>query len=60
AVPEDPASWGLQPFRTTRRGAYGLGLFSARRLLRAIGATVEIVHEPAAGELRTRVILPLV
>ena len=58
-VPGDPETFGETPFRSTRRGAYGLGLFSARRALAALGGKLEIRHDVASGELRSRITLPL-
>lgn len=37
----DPADWGGNPLRTTRRGGYGLGLWEAERLVEASGGEVE-------------------
>ncbi|MEA3208937.1 MAG: hypothetical protein QOE70_1994 [Chthoniobacter sp.] len=59
SVVGDPASWGRSPFRSSRRGAYGLGLFAARRALAALGGELKIRHDEASGELRSRIILPL-
>lgn len=58
-LPGNPATWGEAPFRSTRRGAYGLGLFSARRALAALGGKLEIRHDVVSGELRSRITLPL-
>lgn len=40
-----PEEWGLEPFRSTRPGGYGLGLFRARRVIEAHGGTLEIRHD---------------
>lgn len=37
----DPTAWGSAPFSSTRRGAYGLGLWEADRLIRANAGRVE-------------------
>ena len=60
AVADDPATWGMVPLRSTRRGAYGLGLFAARRALAALGGTLEIGHDAERCELYSRLTLPLV
>lgn len=40
-----PEEWGMEPFRSTRPGGYGLGLFRARRIIEAHGATLDIRHD---------------
>ena len=51
-----PEEWGLEPFKGTRPGGYGLGLFRARRIIEAHGATLEIQHD---GEtLTSRITVP--
>lgn len=57
--PVDTAGWGRRVFATTKRGGYGLGLWSARRLLEANHACLEQRHVDAEGELITRIILPV-
>jgi K+-sensing histidine kinase KdpD len=59
SVTSDPATWGIEPFVTSRRGAYGLGLFRARALLSLMHGEVNYSHDAALGELLTRVSLPL-
>lgn len=54
----DTSAWG-QPFFTTRRGGYGLGLWTARRMMQANGATMEQRHVPADECLTTQIILPV-
>ncbi len=57
SAPLDPAVWGEAPFASTRRSAYGLGLWTARRLAEANG--VQLTREfSSAGELVTRLRLP--
>lgn len=53
AAPE----WGTTPFASTRRGGYGLGLWTARRLAEANGASLTREFEPA-GTLVTRLRFP--
>lgn len=52
----DTSAWG-QPFYTTRRGAYGLGLWSAHRMLQANGATLVQRYAPEDGCLISRIVL---
>lgn len=52
----DTSTWG-QPFFSTRRGGYGLGLWSARRLLQANGAPLVQRHVPEDGCLMTQIVL---
>lgn len=59
AVDGDPAKWGDAPFTTSRRGAYGLGLFAARRTLAALGGTLRMSHDAERCELSSRLTLPL-
>lgn len=59
ALPAAPATWGREPFVSTRPGGHGLGIFHARRLLAAHGGGVEFTHDPASAQLTTRVFLPL-
>ena len=55
----DPSGWG-QALSTTKRGGYGLGLWAARRLIEANGATFLQRYVPEAGALLTRISLPVV
>ena len=59
SVPSPPDSWGREPLVSTRRGGFGMGLFYARRILAAHQGSVDIVFDPAAELLTTRVSLPL-
>ncbi len=59
AVPADPATWGVEPFVSTRRGNYGLGLYRARSILEAHCGTLQFSHDPADALLISRVTLPL-
>jgi signal transduction histidine kinase len=52
-APLDPRDWGEVPFSGTRRGGYGLGLWTAHRLAEASG--LQFTQEmSSAGELVTR------
>ena len=56
-APVDTAAWGRRIFETTKRGGYGLGLWTAKRLTEAIGATLTRRNEE--GALVTRIALPV-
>lgn len=56
--PLDPSAWG-EPLATTRRGGYGLGLWSARRLLDANDARITQRYMAEERALVTRVLLPI-
>ena len=53
-----PEEWGRAPLLTTRRGAYGLGLFRVRRCLESQGGTLDVAFSAAQKSLTTRVTLP--
>jgi signal transduction histidine kinase len=53
----DTSAWG-QPFTTTRRDGYGLGLWAARRLIEANGGSM--VQRCDGDALTTQVVLPVV
>ncbi len=53
--PVDTTGWG-QPFHTTRHGGYGLGLWSAHRMLQANGAT--LTQYCGDGCLISRMVFP--
>lgn len=55
----DVSTWG-QPFSTTRRDHYGLGLWTARRLMAASGVSFVQSYVPAESCLLTRLVLPVV
>lgn len=54
-----PESWGAEPLVTTRRGAYGLGLFRIREALRVQKATLEQRYDAARGAVVSTVAIPL-
>ena len=49
--------WGRAPLLTTRRGAYGLGLFRVRRAIEAQGGELEVDYSPENQMLTTKVAL---
>ena len=51
--------WGREPLLSTRRGAYGLGLFRATRLLESQGGTLRAAYSAPDNLLTTTVTLPL-
>lgn len=59
ALPSPPETWGCEPLVSTRRGGFGMGLFSARRILALHQGTLDFAYEPAVGRLTTRLALPL-
>ncbi len=54
----DKSRWG-EPFVTTRRGGYGLGLWSAQRLLAANHARITQHQESGSMALVTRISFPV-
>jgi nitrogen-specific signal transduction histidine kinase len=54
----DPTSWGADPLVSTRRGGYGLGLYHARQILAAHGASLEFAAG-SGGVMSTLIALPL-
>ncbi len=58
-MPEAPERCGLRPFESTRRGAYGLGLFHARQSLDLHGGAVSFVCDPGQSQLITVIELPI-
>ena len=54
--PIDFAAWDRRVFQTTKRGGYGLGLWTMQRQAEAIGATLTRRNED--GALVTRIALP--
>ncbi|HEX5175548.1 MAG TPA: hypothetical protein VFV83_00890 [Chthoniobacteraceae bacterium] len=59
AVELPPETWGQEPFCSTRRGGYGLGLFYAAQILSAHNGAVQFKHDAKSATLTTRVTLPL-
>lgn len=60
SAPSSPQTWGMEPFVTTRRGAYGLGVFRARMILAAHHGDLVYHHDPAQNLLTAKIILPTV
>jgi len=60
SAPSSPEMWGMEPFVTTRRGAYGLGVFRARMILSAHHGELVYHHDYAQNLLTARFILPIV
>jgi signal transduction histidine kinase len=54
----DPATWGLSPFGTTRRGGYGLGLCTVLQAIEANGGTISWHFDCEVNSLVTTVSLP--
>jgi signal transduction histidine kinase len=54
-----PENWGQEPFVSSRRSGYGLGLFRVRRTINLHGGDLNFSFDPTCSELRTRVWLPL-
>lgn len=57
--PLDPATWG-QPFVSTRRDRYGLGLWNAHRLTRLNSASLTQQYLPEESSLKTQIVFPVV
>jgi light-regulated signal transduction histidine kinase (bacteriophytochrome) len=53
----EPTNWG-QPFHSNRRGNYGLGLWTARRLVEANKGTFVQRYLPEESVLLTQIVLP--
>ena len=52
-------AWGRRPLLSTRRGAYGLGLFRVRRILESQGGGYRVEYSVPEQTLTTLVTLPL-
>jgi signal transduction histidine kinase len=53
-----PEDWGLTPLLTTRRNAYGLGLFRVRRIVAAQGGSLDVEYSAGNRVLATAITLP--
>ena len=53
-----PEDWGRTPLLTTRRGAYGLGLFRVRRSIEAQSGTMKVEYSAETQIFTTTVTLP--
>ena len=58
APPIPPVLWGRTPLHSTRRGAYGLGLFRVHRILESQGGKMQAEYSPEENLLTTTVTLP--
>jgi K+-sensing histidine kinase KdpD len=54
-----PETWGTEPFLSSRRNGYGLGLFKARRAIKKHRGEITIFYDSTRAVLVTRVLLPL-
>jgi signal transduction histidine kinase len=54
-----PEHWGEEPFVSSRRSGYGLGLFRVRRSVAAHHGTLSFVYDSSRAQLKSRVALPL-
>lgn len=59
APPTPPERWGEEPFVSSRRSGYGLGLFRVRRSVTAHGGEISFSYDSARALLKSRVALPL-
>lgn len=57
-VPSDPQRWGREPFLSSRRGAYGLGLYRARRIFAAHDGELSFSHDSGRNLLSSKIVLP--
>ncbi|HEY2343337.1 MAG TPA: ATP-binding protein, partial [Chthoniobacteraceae bacterium] len=55
-----PEHWGEEPFVSTRRGGYGLGLFRTRMVLAVHDGDLRFTHDSGRALLAARVTLPFV
>ena len=54
----DPVRWGSNPFVSTRRGGYGLGLCTVVRAIESSGGKISWVYDGSAAELVTTISFP--
>lgn len=57
-VPSDPERWGREPFLSSRRGAYGLGLYRARRIFAEHAGELRFSHDSGRNLLSSKIVLP--
>jgi signal transduction histidine kinase len=57
--PVDPQGWCINPLQSSRRGAYGLGLWQAGRIVKAHGGELSQRYVPEEKSLVSTVWLPL-
>lgn len=57
-IPSDPERWGREPFLSSRRGAYGLGLYRARRIFAEHGGELRFTHDSGRNLLSSKIVLP--
>jgi signal transduction histidine kinase len=58
--PIDPSNWGYAPLSTTRRGAYGLGLWVLQQDIAASGGEVQRQYDPEKKTITTTLRFPAV
>ena len=58
-VPSPPENWGEEPFVSTRKDGYGLGLFFARRVIGAHHGKLTARHDDGRHVLVTQIALPI-
>lgn len=60
AAPQHPPeTWGGEPFISTRRGGYGLGLYYVRRVVGTIGGSFHATQDPERGVVTSCIRLPV-
>jgi K+-sensing histidine kinase KdpD len=57
--PTEPEHWGEEPFVSSRRSGYGLGLFRVRRSVSAHHGNLSFSYDSSRTLLKTRVTLPV-
>lgn len=59
APPTPPEHWGEEPFVSSRRSGYGLGLFRVRRSVSAHRGSLSFSYDSSRTVLKSRVALPV-